>query len=94
VAALVSLASGAWAADGDLVWAKRVGGPDRDLGVRIALDSTFKRYVTGGFSATVDFDPDAGVFNLTSPNPVTNEEFGKTIGRTMKRPHYFPLPSN
>ena len=33
-----------------------------------------------------------GVFNLTSPNPMTNSEFGRTIGNVMKRPHYFPLP--
>ena len=34
----------------------------------------------------------SGVFNLTAPNPVTNKEFGKTISRVMRRPHYFPLP--
>jgi uncharacterized protein (TIGR01777 family) len=33
-----------------------------------------------------------GVFNLTAPNPVTNDEFGRTIGRVMGRPHYFPVP--
>jgi uncharacterized protein (TIGR01777 family) len=33
-----------------------------------------------------------GVFNLTSPNSVTNDEFGRTIAQVMKRPHYFPLP--
>jgi len=33
-----------------------------------------------------------GVFNLTAPNPVTNDEFGRTIGRVMKRPHYLPIP--
>ncbi len=33
-----------------------------------------------------------GVFNLTSPNPLTNNEFGKTIAKVMKRPHYFPIP--
>lgn len=33
-----------------------------------------------------------GVFNMTSPNPITNYEFGRRIGRVMKRPHYFPLP--
>jgi len=33
-----------------------------------------------------------GVFNLTAPNPVTNDEFGRTIGMVMKRPHYLPLP--
>lgn len=34
-----------------------------------------------------------GVFNLTSPNPITNDEFGRTIGKVMKRPHYFPIPA-
>jgi uncharacterized protein len=33
-----------------------------------------------------------GIYNLTSPNPVTNDEFGRTIGRVMGRPHYFPIP--
>jgi uncharacterized protein (TIGR01777 family) len=33
-----------------------------------------------------------GVFNLTSPNPVTNSEFGHTISKVIHRPHYFPLP--
>jgi uncharacterized protein (TIGR01777 family) len=34
----------------------------------------------------------SGVFNLTSPNPMTDDEFGKTIGKVMHRPHYFPVP--
>jgi uncharacterized protein (TIGR01777 family) len=34
----------------------------------------------------------SGVFNLTSPNPVSNDEFGKTISKVMKRPHYFKIP--
>ncbi len=33
-----------------------------------------------------------GIYNLTSPNPVTNNEFGKAIGKVMGRPHYFPIP--
>jgi uncharacterized protein (TIGR01777 family) len=33
-----------------------------------------------------------GVFNMTSPNPVTNNEFGRTIGTLLHRPHYFPVP--
>jgi uncharacterized protein len=33
-----------------------------------------------------------GVFNLTSPYPVSNDEFGRTISKVMKRPHYFPIP--
>jgi hypothetical protein len=33
-----------------------------------------------------------GVFNLTSPNPLTNDEFGKVVGKVMHRPHYFSIP--
>jgi uncharacterized protein (TIGR01777 family) len=33
-----------------------------------------------------------GVFNLTAPNPVSNNEFGKMIGHIMRRPHYLPIP--
>lgn len=33
-----------------------------------------------------------GVYNLTAPNPITNDEFGRTIGKVMKRPHYIPIP--
>jgi uncharacterized protein len=33
-----------------------------------------------------------GVYNLTSPNPVANDEFGRTIGKVMNRPHYFHIP--
>lgn len=35
----------------------------------------------------------AGPVNLTAPNPVTNNEFGKTLARIIKRPHFFPLPA-
>jgi hypothetical protein len=38
--------------------------------------------------------PDArGVFNLTSPVLVNNAQFGKTLGKVMKRPYYFPVPA-
>lgn len=33
-----------------------------------------------------------GVFNLTSPNPLPNKEFEKTIASVMKRPYYLPVP--
>lgn len=33
-----------------------------------------------------------GIFNLTSPNPLTNSEFGRTIGKVINRPHYFRIP--
>ncbi|MBY3619587.1 TIGR01777 family protein [Acinetobacter sp. CUI P1] len=34
-----------------------------------------------------------GPVNATAPHPVTNEEFGRTIGKVYKRPHWFPLPA-
>lgn len=33
-----------------------------------------------------------GAFNLTTPNPVTNRDFGKTLGKVMGRPSIIPLP--
>jgi uncharacterized protein (TIGR01777 family) len=34
-----------------------------------------------------------GTYNLSAPNPVTNDEFGRNISKVMKRPHYLPIPS-
>lgn len=33
-----------------------------------------------------------GVFNATAPNPVTNEEFTKTLGKVLRRPTFLPIP--
>ncbi|MDQ3748283.1 MAG: TIGR01777 family oxidoreductase [Acidobacteriota bacterium] len=33
-----------------------------------------------------------GSFNLTAPNPVTNEEFTKTLGTVLNRPTILPIP--
>lgn len=33
-----------------------------------------------------------GVLNATAPNPVTNEEFTKTLGKVLNRPTIFPIP--
>jgi hypothetical protein len=35
----------------------------------------------------------AGPYNLTSPHPVSNGEFGKVIGKVMKRPSFIPVPA-
>jgi uncharacterized protein len=38
--------------------------------------------------------PDArGAFNLASPNPKTNRDFGKAIGRVLHRPALIPVPA-
>ncbi len=34
-----------------------------------------------------------GPVNVVSPNPVTNYEFTKTLGRVLRRPTIFPLPA-
>ena len=34
-----------------------------------------------------------GPVNLTAPNPVTNAEFTKTLGKVMKRPTFLPVPA-
>ncbi|ODS30722.1 MAG: Epimerase family protein [Candidatus Scalindua rubra] len=34
-----------------------------------------------------------GPVNVTSPNPVTNKEFTKTLGRVLKRPTIMPMPA-
>jgi hypothetical protein len=34
----------------------------------------------------------AGAFNATAPNPVTNREFSKTLGRVLGRPALLPAP--
>ena len=34
-----------------------------------------------------------GIFNLTSPNPLTSRELAKILGRVLKRPSWFHVPS-
>lgn len=34
----------------------------------------------------------SGPFNLTAPEPLTNSDFGRTLGRVMGRPHLIPIP--
>lgn len=33
-----------------------------------------------------------GVYNVSAPRPQTNREFGKTLGRVMRRPAFMPVP--
>lgn len=51
---------------GNLLWAKKIGNTGSDLGYSISTDVMGNSYITGSFFNTVDFDPNAGVFNLTS----------------------------
>jgi hypothetical protein len=51
---------------GNLVWAKSFGGTMNDYGQSITVDGTENVYLTGLLVETADFDPGAGVSNLTS----------------------------
>lgn len=51
---------------GALVWAKAIGGLDSDRGEGIVVDPNGDVFVTGSFKESVDFDPGAGQFFLTS----------------------------
>jgi uncharacterized protein len=35
----------------------------------------------------------SGVFNMTAPNPVTNREFVRVLGKVVRRPAIFPAPA-
>ncbi len=35
----------------------------------------------------------AGIYNLTTPNPLRNKDFERAIGKTVGRPSIFPVPS-
>ncbi len=53
---------------GNFVWAKNMGGlvGTNVFGVDLTLDSLGNVYSIGNFIGTIDFDPNANVFNLTS----------------------------
>jgi hypothetical protein len=52
--------------NGNLIWAKRIGGSSFDVPESIVTDIANNIYVTGDFSGTVDFDPGSGIVNKTA----------------------------
>ncbi|AUP77750.1 T9SS type A sorting domain-containing protein [Flavivirga eckloniae] len=52
--------------DGDLLWAKGIGGTGKDGGNNLALDSAGYVYTTGEYVGSVDFDLGAGEAILTT----------------------------
>ena len=53
-------------ANGNLIWGKSFGNRIITSNGGITIDANNNIYVTGSFQSTADFDPGAGVFNLTT----------------------------
>lgn len=53
-------------ATGDFIWVKTFGGATSDVAESVSVSPTGNVYITGRFEQTVDFDPGAGIYNLTS----------------------------
>lgn len=52
--------------NGNFIWAKSIGGSGDEYPYNISADNSGNVLVTGRFTGTVDFDPNASVYNLTS----------------------------
>jgi hypothetical protein len=51
---------------GNFIWAKRTGSTQQDQGNCIIADTLGNIYISGFFTGIVDFDPGAGIVNLSS----------------------------
>jgi uncharacterized protein (TIGR01777 family) len=49
--------------------------------------------VVGGLLFGLDTAAVAGPMNLTAPEPVTNKELSKALGRVLRRPAFAPVPA-
>ena len=54
----------------------------------IALDD-----VVGAIKFALTNETLSGPVNFVAPNPVTNSEFTKTLGKALSRPTLFPIPA-
>ncbi|WP_020468820.1 SBBP repeat-containing protein [Zavarzinella formosa] len=65
-------------ANGNLVWARQLGGTASDIGRGVAVDGLGDVYTTGRFTGSGDFDPGAGISTLTgSGSAVTSAYVSK-----------------
>jgi hypothetical protein len=60
---------------GNFMWTKKVGGTGSDGVEEVFADATGNINLTGFFEGTVDFDPNAAVFNLVTPSSSNKDPF-------------------
>ncbi len=48
--------------------------------------------VSGFIKYAIEHSKISGMYNLTSPNPITNKDFGTVLGKALGRPSIFPVP--
>lgn len=68
------------------------------LGGRLGSGKQWLSWITlndavRGFVHALESETLAGSVNLTSPSPVTNAEFTRTLARALHRPSLFPVPA-
>ncbi|HLF65098.1 MAG TPA: T9SS type A sorting domain-containing protein [Saprospiraceae bacterium] len=51
---------------GDFIWARLINGPGQSVGRDIVIDEDQNVYMIGEFQSTMDFDPGANLFEMTS----------------------------
>jgi len=49
--------------------------------------------MTGIIMYAIDHPHVQGPINCTAPEPVTNDAFGRQVGKSLGRPHWFPVPA-
>ena len=49
--------------------------------------------VVGAYLFVLDNDSASGPINLAAPEPVTNKEFSRALGKTLHRPAFAPVPA-
>lgn len=68
-----------------------VGGPIGDGSQMMSWVS--KRDAVEAFFAAATEERYQGLYNLVSPNPVSNHEFAKVLAKVLNRPALFPVPA-
>ena len=61
--------------NGNLIWAKSIGGKLEDTGSSLIVDEFYNVYISGQYQDTADFNPGNGTFNMIAQG--NNYDIGK-----------------